>query len=111
MTATLIQIAGLFALLSLLSVGGGNGVIPDMQRAAVSVHHWMSDQTFLDLFAISRASPGPGSLIVVLIGQQAAGLYGRGRRKPRHVHALLLARARGDADVEPGHRGDLARNR
>jgi chromate transporter len=76
MTATLLQLAGLFALLSLLSVGGGNGVIPDMQRAAVSGHHWMSDQTFLDLFAISRASPGPGSLIVVLIGQQAAGLAG-----------------------------------
>ncbi len=76
MIATLLQLAGLFALLSLLSVGGGNGVIPDMQRAAVAVHHWMSDATFLDLFAISRASPGPGSLIVVLIGQQAAGLAG-----------------------------------
>ena len=76
MTTTLLQLAGLFALLSLLSVGGGNGVIPDMQRAAVTVHHWMNDATFLDLFAISRASPGPGSLIVVLIGQRAAGLAG-----------------------------------
>ena len=76
MTGTLIELASLFALLSLLSVGGGNGVIPDMQRAAVSVHHWMTDATFLDLFAISRASPGPGSLIVVLIGQRAAGLAG-----------------------------------
>lgn len=76
MTGTLLQIAGLFAVLSLLSVGGGNGVIPDMQRAAVSVHHWMTDATFLDLFAISRAAPGPGSLFVILIGQQAAGLMG-----------------------------------
>jgi chromate transport protein ChrA len=32
---TLLRIAGLFALLSLLSVGGGNGVIPDMQRAVI----------------------------------------------------------------------------
>jgi chromate transporter len=62
--------------LSLLSVGGGNGVIPDMQRASVTVNHWMTDREFLDLFAISRAGPGPGSLLVILIGQKAAGLPG-----------------------------------
>lgn len=73
---TLVQLAALFGMLSLLAVGGGNGVIPDMQRAAVDVHHWMTAPEFLDLFAISRASPGPGSLIVVLIGQKAAGLAG-----------------------------------
>lgn len=72
----LLQLAGLFALLSLLAVGGGNGVIPAMQRAAVDVHHWMSARQFLDLFAIARAAPGPGSLIVALIGQRAAGLPG-----------------------------------
>jgi chromate transporter len=66
----------LFGTLSLLAVGGGNGVIPDMQRAAVDVHRWMTAPEFLDLFAISRAAPGPGSLIVVLIGQKAAGLAG-----------------------------------
>jgi chromate transporter len=76
MLPTLIQLALLFASLSLLAVGGGNGVIPDMQRASVELHHWMTDTQFLDLFAISRASPGPGSLVVVLIGQKAAGLAG-----------------------------------
>jgi chromate transporter len=76
MLQTLWQLGILFAALSLLAVGGGNGVIPDMQRASVDLHHWMSNPEFLDLFAISRASPGPGSLIVVLIGQKAAGLAG-----------------------------------
>ncbi len=76
MLPTLLQLALLFASLSLLAVGGGNGVIPDMQRASVELHHWMTDTQFLDLFAISRAAPGPGSLIVVLVGQQAAGLAG-----------------------------------
>ena len=76
MTATLFQLAGLFGLLSLLAVGGGNGVIPAMQHAAVDVRGWMTNREFLDLFAISRAAPGPGSLIVVLIGQKAAGLAG-----------------------------------
>ncbi len=76
MIQVLLQLAGLFALLSVLSVGGGNGVLPDMQHAAVDVHHWMTDREFLDFFALSRAAPGPNSLIVVLIGQHAAGFAG-----------------------------------
>ena len=75
-SGTLLQIAILFASLSLLAVGGGNGVIPAMQHASVDVHHWMTAQEFLDAFALSRAAPGPGSLIVVLVGQRAAGLTG-----------------------------------
>jgi len=74
--STLLQLAALFGLLSVLAVGGGAGVIPDMQRAAVDVHHWMSAPEFLDMFAISRAAPGPGSLIVLLVGQRAAGPAG-----------------------------------
>ncbi|MGE0223264.1 MAG: chromate transporter [Acetobacteraceae bacterium] len=76
MIATLWQLAALFGVLSMLAFGGGAGVIPDMQRAAVEVHQWMTAREFLDMFAISRAAPGPGSLIVVLIGQKAAGLAG-----------------------------------
>lgn len=76
MIATLLQIAALFSLLSLLAVGGGAGVIPDMQRATVDAHHWMTASQFLDAFAISRAAPGPGSLIVLLVGNRAAGIVG-----------------------------------
>ncbi len=76
MTATLVQLAALFSLLSLLAVGGGAGVIPDMQHAAVDVHHWLSAPEFLDMFAISRAAPGPGSLIALLVGERAAGPAG-----------------------------------
>ena len=76
MIATLLQLALLFGGLSLIAFGGGTGTLPDMQRAAVEVHHWITAHEFLDFFAISRAAPGPGSLIVVLIGQSAAGLAG-----------------------------------
>ena len=72
----LLQLAGLFALLSVLAVGGGAGVIPEMQHVTVDVHHWMTEPQFLDAFAISRAAPGPGSLIVLLVGQRAAGPVG-----------------------------------
>lgn len=74
--AVLVQLALLFLGLSMLAIGGGSGVLPDMQRAAVDHYHWLSAKEFLDMFAISRAQPGPGSLIVVLIGLKAAGLAG-----------------------------------
>jgi chromate transporter len=76
MSLVLLQLIGLFAGLSMLAFGGGAGVIPDMQRAAVDQHHWLTAHEFLDMFAISRAAPGPGSLIVILVGLKAAGMAG-----------------------------------
>ena len=76
MILVLAQLAGLFLVLGLLAVGGGNGVVPDMERAAVDTHHWMTARDFVDLFALSRVAPGPGSLIAALVGQRAAGLPG-----------------------------------
>jgi chromate transporter len=73
---TLLQLWWLFALLSMVAFGGGAGVIPDIQRAAVDTHHWLTAKEFLDLFAISRTAPGPGSMIAVLVGQKAAGIAG-----------------------------------
>ena len=76
MSLVLLQLIGLFAGLSMLAFGGGAGVIPDMQRAAVDHYHWLTAREFLDSFAISRAAPGPGSLIVLLVGLKAAGMAG-----------------------------------
>jgi chromate transporter len=65
-----------FAVLSLLAFGGGNAVLPEMQRIAVESHHWMTADTFLQLFAIAQAAPGPNILVVTLIGWQVAGFAG-----------------------------------
>jgi chromate transporter len=94
--AALLQIALTFSLLSLLAFGGGAAVLPDMQRLAVDVHHWVTARQFLDMFALSRAIP-PGSMIVVLIGQQAAGVAGGlvallAMFGPSSLLAFLLAR-------------------
>lgn len=72
----LLRIAVLFGTLSLLSIGGGNVTIAEMHRESVSVYGWLSDRQFADLFAISQAAPGPGTLIVALIGWKAAGWAG-----------------------------------
>ena len=68
---TLLQIVFLFSSLSLLSIGGGNTVLPEMHYKTVSDYHWMTDSQFADVFAISQAAPGPSILIVTLIGYKA----------------------------------------
>jgi chromate transporter len=65
-----------FAPLSLLTIGGGQATVAEIQRQVVDVHHWMTAQQFLDDFAISRLAPGPGSLLVTLIGWQVSGVWG-----------------------------------
>jgi chromate transporter len=72
----LLALVLVFAPLSLVSLGGGPSIFAEMQRQSVEVHGWLSDAQFIDLFAISRAAPGPGSLIAALVGWQAAGPAG-----------------------------------
>ena len=72
----LLALLFVFAPLSLVSLGGGPSIFAEMQRQAVEVQGWMTAREFTDLFAISRAAPGPGSLICALVGWQAAGFAG-----------------------------------
>ena len=65
-----------FGVMSLFAVGGANAAIPEMQRLAVDIHHWMTAKQFADIFAISQLSPGPNVLIVTLIGYSVAGAAG-----------------------------------
>lgn len=71
MTTTYLHVIGLFAGLSLLSIGGGNTVLPEMHMNAVRREHWLTDHQFADVFAISQTAPGPSILIVALVGYGA----------------------------------------
>ncbi|MGF6769970.1 chromate transporter [Paraburkholderia sp. GAS199] len=72
----LLQIAAVFAPLSLVTIGGGQAIVADIQRQVVDVHGWMTHAQFAADFAISRMAPGPGSLLATLIGWQIAGFWG-----------------------------------
>lgn len=65
-----------FAPLSLLSFGGGQAIVADIQHQTVGVHGWLTGPQFVDLYAISRASPGPSTLIAALIGYHVSGFAG-----------------------------------
>jgi chromate transporter len=65
-----------FAPLSLMSFGGGQSIVPEMQRQVVAMHGWLTGAQFADIYAIARAAPGPSTLIVALIGWQVSGFWG-----------------------------------
>ena len=72
----LADLAAVFMQLSLLSFGGTNSVLPEMQRQVVEVHHWLTAREFASLFALAQAAPGPNMLVVTLIGWRVAALPG-----------------------------------
>ncbi len=76
MNPVLVSLALLFTQLSLLAFGGGNTILPEMQREVVQVQQWMSAQEFSALFALAQAAPGPNMMIVPLVGWQVAGWSG-----------------------------------
>src|SRR5690242_686160 len=73
---TLLALAFVFAPLSLLSIGGGAALLAEIEHQSVGVHAWTTQREFADLFAISRAAPGPGTMLSTLIGWKVAGLTG-----------------------------------
>ncbi|MDB5806296.1 MAG: chromate transporter [Betaproteobacteria bacterium] len=76
MTQVLVALFLIFSQLSLLAFGGGNTIVPEMQRQVVEVERWMSAQEFTALFALAQAAPGPNLMIVPMIGWRVAGFAG-----------------------------------
>jgi len=73
----LIHLALTFALLSVLAVGGGTAVLPEMQ--IILAHQFGIDHTqFVHIYSIGQLAPGPNMLMVLAIGYQIAGLIGAG---------------------------------
>ncbi|MBN9417156.1 hypothetical protein ABS71_12785 [bacterium SCN 62-11] len=65
-----------FGALSLLALGGGSAIVPELQRQAVLEQHWLTDRQFVDFYALTQVTPGPSMMVVALVGFQAAGTPG-----------------------------------
>src|SRR5262249_47271492 len=68
-----LPLLSIFALCSVIAVGGATSAVPEMHRQVVDIHHWISDRSFTELFAIAQASPGPNVVFVTLLGQYVGG--------------------------------------
>jgi chromate transporter len=72
----LITLAWTFVRLSFLAVGGGLGVVPEMQRQVVGIHGWLTARQFVDGYALAQVTPGPGMLVSAFIGYRVCGILG-----------------------------------
>jgi chromate transporter len=70
------SLIAVFVPFSLVSIGGGPSIFAGIQHQSVEVYHWVSAREFVDLFAIARAAPGPGSMLVTLLGWKVGGWTG-----------------------------------
>jgi chromate transporter len=65
-----------FAYLSLLTVGGGMAAFPELKILTVEVHHWLTFPQLVHLYSVGQMAPGPNMMMIVAIGEWAAGLLG-----------------------------------
>jgi len=73
----LVQLALTFSLLSILAVGGGTAVLPEMQTLLAQQFD-ITHAQFVHIYSIGQVAPGPNMLMVLIIGFKVAGLVGAG---------------------------------
>jgi chromate transporter len=74
--STLLQLAAAFGILSLLAVGGGAAVLPEMKATVVAEHGWLTPDQFVEIYSLGQLAPGPNMLMVQVIGERIAGIPG-----------------------------------
>ena len=72
----LIALIVVVAPLSLLAIGGASAIYAPLQHQVVDIYQWVSGREYIELFAIARVTPGPGSMLTTIIGWRLAGLPG-----------------------------------
>jgi chromate transporter len=73
----LVNLAFTFMALSIMAVGGGTAVLPEMQTLLAQQFN-VSHTQFVHIYSIGQVAPGPNMLMVLVIGFQVAGLIGAG---------------------------------
>jgi chromate transporter len=75
MISLLTQLFMTFGLLSLLAVGGGTAVLPEMQ-IVLNEQFQVDHMKFVEVYSIGQLAPGPNMMMVIIFGFQLAGLAG-----------------------------------
>ena len=72
----LVALIRVFSYLSILTVGGGMAAFPEMKVLTVEVHKWLTFSQLIHIYSIGQMAPGPNMMMIVVIGQWAAGWVG-----------------------------------
>jgi chromate transporter len=69
-------LVGVFAYLSLLTIGGGMSAFPEMKSLTVDVYHWLTFSQLIHFYSVGQLAPGPNMMMVAAIGEWVAGPLG-----------------------------------
>jgi chromate transporter len=72
----LLSLIRVFSYLSILTVGGGLAAFPEMKHLTVDIHQWLTFTQLIHLYSIGQIAPGPNMMMIVSIGEWAAGIPG-----------------------------------
>ena len=72
----LVALLGVFGLLSILAVGGGTAILPEMKHLTVGQLEWVTADQFVEIYSLGQMAPGPNMLMVSVIGYRVAGYLG-----------------------------------
>lgn len=111
--STFLTLIAILSPLSLAAVGGASSVYAPLQHQTVDVLQWLTPQEFIELFAIARVTPGPGTMLATLIGFKVAGLAGAAVATlalfvPSSVLCFLVARVWNRYRGRPWHQASEA---
>lgn len=70
------EIFFVFFKVSLMSIGGVFGTMPELERLVVFQHHWMTSEQFLQAYIIAQFVPGPTMAFCPIIGYMVTGWTG-----------------------------------
>lgn len=70
-----VQLASVFSMLSLLAVGGGSAVLPEMQTLLHQYFNF-SHTDFVHAYSVGQLAPGPNMLAVLIMGDMIDGIPG-----------------------------------
>jgi chromate transporter len=60
-----------------LTFGGGYAMLPMLQREVIDIHHWVTEEEVLDIYAIGQCSPGIIAVnTATMIGYRKRGIPG-----------------------------------
>ena len=73
----LTELFNVFAQIGLFTIGGGAVMLPFIQKAVVEDKHWLNDEEFADMLAITNSAPGAFTINAsIYIGYTQRGLIG-----------------------------------
>jgi chromate transporter len=89
-----------------LTFGTGFAMIPILQADFVDLHHWVSQQQFMDAIAFGQLTPGPVTISVTFIGPRS---FQCDDLVPAHVQVVFSANL-GETFCHRRDGGDCSRN-